>query len=183
MALSSSIFTFEIDLADADRGVYEHLDLRVARHPSESDTFLVARVLAYCLELTDGIAFSRGLSDADDPPIAVRDLTGALQTWIDVGTPSIERLHRASKASRRVVVYIHKDHGQWLASLEGAKIHRAAELDLRAIDRGLIRDLADALERRMSFALSVAEGELFVSIGDRTLSGRVDRVGLGRSGT
>ena len=94
MAQSSSVFTFEIDLADSDRGVYEHLDLRVARHPSESDEFLVARVLAYCLEFTEGIAFSRGLSDADDPPIAVRDLTGVMQAWIDVGTPSIERLLR-----------------------------------------------------------------------------------------
>jgi len=183
VALSSSIFTFEIDLADADRGVYEHLDLRVARHPSESDQFLVARVLAYCLEFTDGIAFSRGLSDADDPPMAVRDLTGTLQTWIDVGTPSVERLHRASKASPRVVVYIHKDHAQWLTSLDGAKIHRAGELELRAIDRGLIRDLADALERRMSFALSVAENELFVSLGDRTLSGKVERIQLERRGT
>ena len=178
MALSSSVFTFEIDLADADRGVYDHLDLRVARHPSESDAFLVARVLAYCLELTDGIAFSRGLSDADDPPIAVRDLTGALQAWIDVGTPSAERLHRASKASPRVAVYMHKEHAQWLASLEGAKIHRAADLDLRAIDRALIAGLAAALERRMSFALSVAEGELFVSLGDRTISGKVERVVL-----
>ncbi len=178
MALTSSIFTFEIDLADADRGVYEHLDLRVARHPSESDEFLVGRVLAYCLEFTEGIAFSRGLSDADDPPIAVRDLTGALRVWIDVGTPSIERLHRASKAAPRVVVYIHKDHGQWLASLEGAKIHRADELELRTIERGLIRQLADALERRMSFALSVAEGELFVSLGDRTVAGKVERVRL-----
>jgi uncharacterized protein YaeQ len=179
MALSSSVFTFEIDLADADRGVYDHLDLRVARHPSESDGFLVARVLAYCLELTEGIAFSRGLSDADEPPIAIRDLTGALQAWIDVGTPSAERLHRAAKASPRVVVYIHKEHAQWLASLQGAKIHRAEEVELRAIDRGLVRELADALERRMSFALSVAEGELFVSLGDRTVSGKVERVGLG----
>lgn len=179
MALSSSVFTFEIDLADADRGVYDHLDLRVARHPSESDGFLVARVLAYCLELTEGIAFSRGLSDADEPPIAVRDLTGALQAWIDVGTPSAERLHRASKASPRVVVYIHKEHAQWLASLQGAKIHRAEDLELRAIDRGLVRELADALERRMSFALSVAEGELFVSLGERTVSGRIARVVLG----
>ena len=136
----------------------------------------MARVLAYCLEFTEGIAFSRGLSDADDPPIAVRDLTGAMQAWIDVGTPSVERLHRASKASPRVVVYIHKEHAQWLASLEGAKIHRAGELQLRVLNRALIRDLAGALERRMSFALSVAESELFVSLGHRTMSGRVERV-------
>ena len=110
MALSSTIFVFDIDLADADRNVYESLALRLARHPSESDEFLVARLLAYCLEQTDGIEFSRGLCDADEPPIAVRDLTGRLVSWIDVGTPSPERLHRAAKLAPRVVVYVHKDH-------------------------------------------------------------------------
>src|SRR5437899_2757847 len=73
MALGATVYSFDIDLADSDRGVYETLALRVARHPSESDDYLVARVLAYCLEYTEGIAFSRGgLSDADEPPITVR---------------------------------------------------------------------------------------------------------------
>jgi uncharacterized protein YaeQ len=179
MALSSTVFTFEIDLSDADRGVYEHLDLRVARHPSESDEFLVARVLAYCLEYTEGIEFSRGLCDADEPPIAVRDLTGAMQTWIDVGTPSAERLHRASKGTPRVAVYVHKDHAQWLASLAGAKIHRADAVELRVIERALIRDLAAALERRMSFALAVSDGDVFVSLAGRTLSGAIEHVAVG----
>ncbi len=71
MALGATVHNFDIDLADADRNVYETLALRVARHPSESDEYLVVRVLAYCLEYTEGIAFSRGgLSDADEPPIA-----------------------------------------------------------------------------------------------------------------
>jgi uncharacterized protein YaeQ len=78
MALSSTIFVVDVDLADADRNVYETLSLRLARHPSESDEFLVARLLAYCLEHTEGIEFSRGLCDADEPPVAVRDLTGRL---------------------------------------------------------------------------------------------------------
>ena len=181
MALSSTVFTLEIDLADADRGVYEHLDLRVARHPSESDEFLVARVLAYCLEYTAGIEFSRGLCDADEPPVAVRDLTGTLQAWIDVGTPSAERLHRASKACPRVVVYTHKDAAQWLTQLAGARIHRAEALELIALDRRLIRDLVASLERRMSFALAVSGGELFVSFADRTLSGAIAPVPVPQS--
>ena len=178
MALSSTVFTFEIDLTDPDRAVYEHLALRVARHPSESDEFLVARVLAYCLEYQNGIEFSRGLSDADDPPIAVRDLTGEMRAWIDVGTPSADRLHRASKTAQRVVVYIHKERAQWLAGLAGAGIYRSGSLDLRAIDRALIAQLVVRLERRMSFALSVSDGDLFVSFADATISGAVTRLTL-----
>ena len=173
MALSSTIFTFDIDLADSDRGVYETLSLRVARHPSEADEFLVARVLAYCLEYQDGIEFSRGLSDAEEPPVAVRDLTGAMRAWIDVGTPSADRLHRAAKAVPSVAVYVHKDPTQWLPGLGTARIHRAGSIRLLLLDRQLVASLAARLERRMSFALSVSGGELFVSFGDTTLQGVV----------
>src|SRR5215213_4501011 len=107
MALGSTVYSLDIDLSDADRGVYETLALRIARHPSESDEFLVARLLAYCLEYEEGIEFSRGLSDPDEPPIAVRDLTGAMRAWIDIGTPAVDRLHRAAKSTPRVAVYVH----------------------------------------------------------------------------
>jgi uncharacterized protein YaeQ len=178
VALSSTVFAFEIDLADSDRQVYERLSLRVARHPSEADEFLVARILAYCLEYRDGIEFSRGLCDADDPPIVVRDPTGAVRTWIDVGTPSAERLHRASKAAPRVAVYVHKDHRQWLRQLAGATIHRRDAVELFALDRTLIAGTVSRLERRMSFALAVADRELFASFADDTVSGVCARLPL-----
>src|SRR6187401_3809618 len=107
MALPATIYNFDIELADSDRGVYESLALRVARHPSESEEYLVARLLAYLLEFTEGIEFSRGVSTPDEPAIAVRDLTGAITKWIDVGTPDAARLHKASKLAGRVAVYTH----------------------------------------------------------------------------
>jgi uncharacterized protein YaeQ len=78
VALNATIYVFTVRLADADRGVYETLALRMARHPSESPEFLLTRLLAYCLEYTEGLTFSKGLSDPDEPALAVRDLTGAL---------------------------------------------------------------------------------------------------------
>jgi uncharacterized protein YaeQ len=176
MALSSTIFVVDVDLADADRNVYETLSLRLARHPSESDEFLVARLLAYCLEHTEGIEFSRGLCDADEPPVAVRDLTGKLTAWIDVGTLSPERLHRAAKQAPRVAVYVHKDYRQWLPDLAKASIHRADELALHAFDLALVRAVTSRLDRRMSFALTVADSELFLAFADATLSGRMVRL-------
>jgi uncharacterized protein YaeQ len=179
MALSSTVFTFEIDLSDADRGVYETLALRIARHPSEADEFLIARVLAYCLEYREGIAFSRGgLSDTDDPPIAITDLTGKMEAWIDVGTPAADRLHRATKSTERVAVYIHKDATQWLSGIAAAKIHRGEALELYRIDTALIQQLVAVLDRRMSFAMSVAGGEIYISLADRTVSGTVTRLRL-----
>ena len=179
MALTATIYNFDIELADADRRVYETLALRVARHPSESEEFLLTRVLAYTLEFTEGIVFSPGLSEPDDPAISVRDLTGKIRSWIDIGTPDAARLHKASKASPRVVVYAHKDPAQLVSRLAGERIHRAEAIELYAIDRALIAALGARLERRMAFSLSIADRELYVSIGTDTLTGVVTRHPLG----
>ena len=180
MALTATIFNFDVDLADNDRGVYESLTLRIAQHPSESDEYLVTRLLAYLLEYDEGIAFSRGVSEPDEPTVSVRDLTGAIRTWIDIGSPDAARLHKASKAAARVVVYTHKDPDQFVRRLEGERIHRADALELYAIDRPLIGALAARLERRMAFSLSITDRELYISMGSETLTGAVTR--LPRSG-
>jgi uncharacterized protein YaeQ len=179
MALQATVYNFDIELADHDRHVYESLALRVARHPSESEEFLIARVLAYLLEYREGIAFSRGVSDPDEPTIGIRDLTGAITTWIDIGTPDAARLHKASKAADRVVVYTHKDPRQFLDRLAGEKIHRAETLELYAVDRALVSALVGRLDRRVAFSVSVTDRELYLSIGADNLSGRVVRLERG----
>lgn len=175
MALTATIYNVEIELADSDRAVYETLALRVARHPSESEEYLVTRLLAYAIEYTEGIVFSSGLSEPDQPAVSVRDLTGRIQSWIDIGTPDAARLHKASKAAPRVAVYMHKHPGQFIKQLAGERIHRVDELELYAIDRDLIAALAARLERRMAFSLSINERELYLSIGSDTLTGAVLR--------
>jgi uncharacterized protein YaeQ len=176
MALTATIYNFDIELADSDRHVYESLSLRVARHPSESEEYLVARLLAYLLEHTEGIEFSRGISDPDEPTIAVRDLTGAIRTWIDIGTPDAARLHKASKTADRVAVYTHKDPAQFLKQLAGERIHRGEALELYAIDRALVAALVARIERRVAFSLSVTDRELYLSIGQDNLTGTVVRL-------
>jgi len=178
MALTATIYNFDIDLADNDRGVYESLSLRVARHPSESEEYLVTRLLAYLLEYADGIAFSRGISDPEEPTIAVRDPTGAIVAWIEIGLPDAARLHKASKAARRTVVYTHRDPDQLVRRLRGERIHRAADVELYAIDRALVSALAARLERRLAFTLAIADREIYLSTGSDTLTGSVRRLSL-----
>ena len=101
MALTATVYNFDVELADADRNRYESLSLRVARHPSEAEEYLVTRLLAYLFEYDEGIEFSRGVSDPDEPAIAIRDLTGRITTWIDIGTPDAARLHKAAKSGAR----------------------------------------------------------------------------------
>jgi uncharacterized protein YaeQ len=180
VALTATIYTADIDLTDHDRGVYETLALRIARHPSESDDYLVTRILAFALEHADGLAFSTGgLSTPDEPAISRRDLTGALQDWIEVGWPDAARLHRAAKAAPRVAVYPHKDPVQWMKRLQGERIHRAEDIVVCAIDGTLIGQLAGRLDRRLAWSLAVSDGELFVSLATETLTGALTRHSLG----
>jgi uncharacterized protein YaeQ len=181
VALGATIHVFNIDLADSDRGVYQPLELRAARHPSETEDHFLTRILAYCLEYTEGMSFSNGLFEPDEPTIAVRDLTGALRAWIDVGAPEAARLHRASKAAPRVAVYTHKDAGPLAARLSLARIHRVEALELYALDRDWLAKVAAKLARRMEFSLTVAERHVYLSLGEETLSGVIERIVVGRA--
>jgi uncharacterized protein YaeQ len=174
LALGATMYVFEVRLSDADRGVYETLTIRAARHPSETAEYLMTRLLAYCLEYTEGIAFSKGLSDPDEPAISVRDLTGALQAWIEIGMPDAGRLHKAAKAAPQVVVYAHRDVDQLLSRLAGERIHRAGALRIHAVDRELLAALVARLDRRMVFDLAVSEKTLYISLGEETLTGVMD---------
>jgi uncharacterized protein YaeQ len=170
MAQTSTIYIVAVDLTDLDRGVYESLELRVARHPSESAAFMVARILAYCLEYQEGIEMTGGVSSGDEPAIVVRDLTGRLTAWIEIGLPDAERLHRGSKRAGRVAVYTHRDARQLLSQLEGARIHRAESIRIRAFDRATIDEITGLFDRRTAFALNVSDGELHVSFDQRAFT-------------
>ena len=178
MALSATIYNFDIQLADMDRSVYESLSLRVTCQPSETVEYLLSRVLAYCLEYREGIGFSRGIAEPDVPALSVHDLTGALQVWIDVGAPDAARLHKASKAAPRVVVYTHRDPARLATQLTGERIHRAAELELHGIDRELMNGLVARLDRRNTWAVSVQEKHVYVTIGDVSIDGGIVRHAL-----
>jgi uncharacterized protein YaeQ len=135
-------------------------------------------VLAYCLEYTDGIGFSRGLAEPDEPPLAVRDLSGAMRAWIDIGAPDAARVHKAGKAAARVVVYTHKDPEKVMRQWSGERIHRAAALELYSVSRPFLTELVARLKRRMVFALSVTGGHLYVMIDGEVIEGVVERHAL-----
>jgi uncharacterized protein YaeQ len=178
VALTATLYHFDVQLADMDRGVYETLAFKAAQQPSEADEHLVARVLAYCLEYTEGIGFSKGIAEPEEPALFVRDLTGTIRTWIDIGSPDAARLHKASKAAPRVAVYTHKDPALLLRQLSGERIHKSDRLEIYALDRALVAALVSRLDRRTAFDLSVTEQQLYLTIGGATLEGTVVRHSL-----
>ena len=182
MAIGSTIYNFEISLSDVGRSVYETLTITLARHPSESLDYLLTRVLAYCLEYKEGIEFTKGLAEPGEPAIWVRDLTGRLTAWIEVGNPSAEKLHKAAKSVESVAIYTYKDPTILIQQLEGSRIHRAHEIQLHSFDRGFLEQLASLTDRRNTLEISVNEGELYLSIAGKHMSSPIISRSLGLAG-
>lgn len=175
MAIGVVMHTFDVQLADLDRGVYEDLTLRLAQHPSETPVFLVTRLLAYCLEYTEGIAFSEGIAATNEPAVLARDATGRQTAWIEVGAPDADRLHYGSKLTGHVAIYTHRDPARLLPQWSGKKIHEVEKIELTSFDPGFLDDVATAIARRNTVTMSVTEGQLYLDVNGTSLTSALHR--------
>jgi len=179
MAQPVTIYHLAINLSDVDRGVYEALDLRLAKHPSETVRYLLTRVLAYALSYEDGIAFSKGgLSNPEDPAISVRDATGVLTAWIDIGMPSADRLHKASKATRRVSLFTSGDVNLLRKDAASRPVHRAEALAIWWLEPRFLDALEEVVGRDTHIELVHTDGQLYVTINGKVIEGTITRESL-----
>jgi uncharacterized protein YaeQ len=170
MALGATVYHFGVQISDVDRGTYAAVDLRLARHPSESARYLLTRTLAYCLCYEEGIAFSKGgLSDSEDPPVSIPDGAGGLSAWIDVGAPSAKRLHKASKAAAKVILFTHVDRKLLIAEAASARIHRVKDIEVWTLDAGFLERAEAKLDRKLELTVTRNDGTLYLGIGGETL--------------
>ena len=170
---------FEIALADADRDVYETLEWRVAQHPSESERYLVARVLARALEHAEGLEFSKGgVSDDEEPALVRRDLRGDWLAWIEIGAPTPDRLHKASKLAPRVAVYAWKSPEQLAAAIVERGVHRADAIELFELDPAVLDAVAATLDRTNAWELAVTGGTAYLTIRGQLFETAVRRVAI-----
>ena len=173
MAIGAIMHTFTVHLADVDRGVYDELSLRVAKQSSETDAYMLTRVLAYALEYEEGIAFSEGIAAGDEPALWVRDATGRVTAWIEVGAPDATRLHYGSKLADRTTLYTHRDPAKVITAWAGKPIHQADKIMIHSFDRGFIDDAVAGLERRNTMTVSVTEGQLYLDLNGTSLTSSI----------
>ena len=171
MALTATIHKVDVALSDVDRGVYESLELRLARHPSESMRFLLTRLFAYCLNHEEGIAFSKGgISDTDEPPISIRSLDGRLLAGIDVGQPSADRLHKAAKAAPRVAVWTSHDVGFLQDEAKKKQVYKGDQIDVVKIEPAFLDQLEPKIGKSTKLEVTRTDGTLYVTVDGETLT-------------
>lgn len=177
MALTATVYRLGVTLSDVERGVYEKLELRLARHPSESSRYFWLRTLAYCLSYEEGIAFSKGgLSDSDEPPVSVVDPTGILLKWIDIGAPSAERLHKASKAARRVALFSAADQQHLEREAASRKIHDVERIEVFLLEPSFLDQLEHHLEKHLDLELVHSGGKLYVTLPRGLVEGAIREI-------
>jgi uncharacterized protein YaeQ len=167
LAQSTTLYRFHIDLSDVDQGLYKTLDLRLAMHPSESNAYLVTRLIAFVLNEREFLEFApEGLGDPDAPAISIRTSGGDIPLWIEIGNPSARKLHKAAKAARQVKVYTYKDPAVLLKDIRENKVFHAESIEIFSIDPKFLETLAARLERKNAWGIILHEGTLNISIGD-----------------
>ena len=169
MAQPAIIYRIDLQLSDLDRNRYESLQATVARHPSETEERLVARILAYALCYDDGLVFTRGISSGDEPDLWVKGPDGRVACWIEVGLPDPDRLVKASRHCGRVILFacgssLPRWTAQHLAKLSGAANVTVVTFDQQFLDR-----LTEGLQRSIAWSLTITENSLYLGTGHSTL--------------
>jgi uncharacterized protein YaeQ len=173
MAEQSTLYRFDIELSDIDRSVYESLALRVACHPSEDPPRLVARVLAYCLLYETDLEFGKGLSSTDEPALWRRGPAGEVIHWVDIGYPSADRMHRASKKAQKLSVVCHKGTEALAKEASKRRIHEADSVEVIALPPGLVSEIADVAARTQAWTVVKTGEDLQVVANDVSATGDV----------
>lgn len=162
MALKSTVFKATLSIADMDRGHYADHALTLARHPSETDERMMARLLAFVLHASERLAFGKGLSDPDEPDLVERDLTGAITQWIEVGAPDERAILKAcGKAAQVVVLAYGSQTAVWWAGI-AARLGRARNLRVLSAPAAQVQALAGLAQRTMHLQCSVQDGSVWL---------------------
>ena len=177
MALKSTIFKVTLEIADLDRPYYQTHTLTIARHPSETDERMMVRILVFALHAQDSLNFGKGISSEGEPDLSVKDLTGSIESWIDVGLPDEKLVRRACGQAQRVFIYTYGGRGAdmwWTQNSD--KLERNANLAIVNIPLEVSRALAKLAQRNMQLQCTIQEGMIWFNQGEETVAIELSKV-------
>jgi uncharacterized protein YaeQ len=169
MAIKSTIFKADVQIADMDRHYYANHQLTLARHPSETDERMMMRVLAFVLNASESLSFGKGLSADDEPDLWQKDLTGAIELWIEVGQPDDKRILKACGRAARVIVYPYAHNSPIWWNGIGSRIERAKNLRILNVPQATSSALARMAQRNMQLQCTIQDGQTWITADDETV--------------
>ncbi|MDT3736252.1 MAG: YaeQ family protein [Denitratisoma sp.] len=170
MALKATIFKASLQIADMDRNHYQEHALTLARHPSETDERMMVRLLAFALFADERLEFGRGLSTEDEPALWRKDLTGAIELWIEVGLPDEREIRKACGKANRIVVLCYGGRGAdlwWNQNRE--RLEKLGNLSVLNLPADATQALAGLARRNMSLQCTIQDGQAWLTDGASTV--------------
>ncbi|MGB8339466.1 MAG: YaeQ family protein [Burkholderiales bacterium] len=170
MALKSTIFGADVQISDMDRNYYANHALTLAQHPSETDERMMVRLLAFALHAHEHLAFGNGLSTDDEPDLWLKDLTGAIDTWIDVGMPDEKFVRRACGRAKQVFIYAYGGRvvDMWWQGV-AAKLAKCDNLSVYDLSTQTTKALAQLAGRNMKLQCTIQDGEVWLGSDKETV--------------
>jgi uncharacterized protein YaeQ len=170
MAIKATIFKATLHIADMERHYYQDHALTLARHPSETDERLMVRLLAFALHAHDYLEFGQGMTDDDEADLWLKDLTGAIELWIDVGLPDEKLIRKACGRSSQVIVYTYGGRiaDMWFAQ-NAAQFERQQNLTVINLPQENTRELAKLAQRTMDLQCTIQDGQVWISDGNSSV--------------
>jgi uncharacterized protein YaeQ len=169
MALKSTIYKADLQISDMDRHYYQNHQLTIAKHPSETDERMMMRVLAFALHASESLAFGKGLSDVEEPDVWQKDLTGAIDLWIEVGLPDDKRILKACGRAERVIVYSYGTTADIWWKQMGSRVERAKSLSVIQIPPNVTAELEKLAQRTMQLQCTIDDGQIWIGSDDMTV--------------
>lgn len=162
MALKPTIYKFRITLTDLNRDYYANPQLTVALHPSETPERMMARIVAYCLNATPELMFTKGLSSIDEPDIWHKSLDDLIETWIEVGEPDPERVKKACRQADKVFIYSFNAKTDIWWQQNQPKLNLTKAQVYRIQPDGII-ELAASCSRTMDLSVMITGDTIYIS--------------------
>jgi len=177
MALSSTIFKAQLDLSDLNRNHYNSYKLTLARHPSENDQRMMLRLLAFALYADEQLAFTKGISTTDEPDLWLKNYSGEIELWIELGQPDEKRIRQAHAIAKNVVVFSYGDRSQevWRQQLD-ASIKRFPSLKIFHISDNNLKQLASLADKNMQLHCSIQDDEVFIGNDSQNLQLKINSI-------
>lgn len=169
MALKATIYKADVQIADMDRNYYQDHGLTLARHPSETDERMMIRLLAFAIHANEALTFTKGLFDTDEPDLWQKDLTGAIELWIEVGQPDEKRIMKACGRSAQVIVYSYSATSHiWYKQIAN-KLERARNLTVINIPAEASEQLEKLANRNMQLQCTIQDSQIYLTDGANTV--------------
>lgn len=164
MALKPTIYKFRIHLSDLDRNYYDTLNLTLAKHPSETLERMMARMLAFCINAQEHLAFTKGISVVEEPDIWARTLDDKIALWIDIGEPAVDRIKKATRIASAVKVYSFNSKADvWWE--KGRQNFNELKVSIFQFQWGSIQALAKLVQRTMDISVTITGDSAYVAAG------------------